>query len=294
MRYNLRQIECFAALAETRHFGNAANKLNMTQPAFSRQIMGLENAIGFKVVDRTSNRVALTNAGHSFLEGSTKALKILEKSERTAKLVANGLTESLRLGHTDLAMFAELPRILNRFQEKFPKVFVESFQGFTDDIIQKIKADELDFGIVTGPIKINELESRVAFTHGFIVAVWKGHPFERKKNITLRDIAQEKLIFGSAQHRNAFMFHVNEILRKSPIKPNIFEGAFKIDGVLGLVAEKMGITIYADCIQNFHRRDVIFRPVSDVNYRLPTLAVWRKGNTSPNVGSFIKCMGLKN
>ena len=90
------------------------------------------------------------------------------------------------------------------------------------------------------------------------------------------------------------MFHVNEILCESPIKPNIFEGAFKIDGVLGLVAEKMGITIYADCIQNFHRRDVIFRPVSDLNYRLPTLAVWRKGVTSPNVGSFIKCMGLKN
>ena len=73
-------MRCFIALAETLHFGRAAEKIHITQPALSRQIKALENALGFAVVQRNNQGVELTAAGEVFLKGCKAAISVLENA----------------------------------------------------------------------------------------------------------------------------------------------------------------------------------------------------------------------
>ena len=290
MRYNLRQVQCFISLAESLHFGKAASKVNMTQPAFSRQIMGMEEALQIKLVNRDSHNVSLTDAGIIFLEGCEKAIKILEKYHYDASLKHKGLSGALRIGHTSMAINSNLPSILNTFNLKNPEISIEPFQGFTDEIIKKLRDDELDLGMVTGPLLAKDLYFKPVFENSLLVALWSGHPLVNKSNLKIQDLANERFIFGSEKHWRAFLSHINMVFEKLKTKPQIAQGGFKSEGVLSAVAEKMGITICADCAQNYRPKNLVFKKVTDLTHTVPTIAIWRKGVISNSVNLFLECL----
>ena len=153
IRYSLRQVECFRALAKTLHFGRAAQQVHMTQPAFSRQIMSIEEATGLKLVNRNSHSVSLTTAGKTFLEGCEKALIFLEDAHNKAKLVDRGIEGSIKVGHTDLAISSDLPKLIGAFNDQYPKIILDFFMGGTQQILTKLYKKELDIGFVTGPLE---------------------------------------------------------------------------------------------------------------------------------------------
>src|SRR6478735_5245889 len=93
-----RQARYFVAVADELHFGRAAEMLQMSQPPLSQAIRGLERQIGARLLDRTSRRVALTEAGHAFLKECRVLLGNAERAERAASLAQAGATGTLRLG----------------------------------------------------------------------------------------------------------------------------------------------------------------------------------------------------
>src|ERR1700716_2925966 len=91
---SLRQRRYFAALAEDLHFGKAASRLGISQPALTRQIQSLEKLVGTELVERTQRSVALTAAGTAFAKGARETLEHHDRSLESARNVATRNTES--------------------------------------------------------------------------------------------------------------------------------------------------------------------------------------------------------
>lgn len=290
-RWTLRQIECFVALAERLHFGRAAERMNLTQPAFSRQIKNLEESLGVLLVERDSQNVGLTPAGEAFLRGSSEALTALQNAVEWAKLFQSGFAGSIRIGYTDFAISALLPDILCAFKQAYPRIIIEPSQGATRNLLSDLRERRLDIAFVTGPVSEDGLVSVPVSTNKLLAVLYKSHRLARKRSITLGDLAGEDFIFGNPKLWRHFLQHVNRVFDGAGIQPNVVETAFNSEGLFGLVAGKLGITLYPDCVLNYYRRGLVIRKVDGLEAAVPTVAAWRRDDPSKALDHFRAVLG---
>jgi DNA-binding transcriptional LysR family regulator len=145
----LRQLRYFLAVAESQSFRLAAERINVTQPAITRQIQDLETMLGARLFDRTPQGVKLTVAGQLFLPEVRKSLGILESAMRAVKLVASGLQGSVRLGVVENASWDGLvPDAFSRFQSEAPEVSTHVAPLNTPEQVAEILAGTLDGGFI--------------------------------------------------------------------------------------------------------------------------------------------------
>lgn len=286
MRYTLRQMQSFAALADLLHFSRAAERMNMTQPAFSRQIIALEEALDVKLVERNSHHVKLTAAGNAFLSGCRDAFDVLDRASRRATLLQRGFEGSIRIGYTDFAISSDLPMLLHGFRRQFPKVILEPFQGSTRELLAHLQEERLDVAFATGPIDQPGLTVRPFTENGLLAVLSEGHPLADRPEITLADLADEDFVFGVPRLWRFFLRHVERVFDDAGIEPHIVERGFNSEGLFGLVAGQMGITLYPDCVRNYHRRGLVLREVKGLTARIPTVATWRESGETAALSNF--------
>lgn len=279
-------MQCFAALADLLHFSRAAERMNMTQPAFSRQIIALEEALDVKLVARNSHNVNLTAAGEVFLTGCRDVFELLDNTSRRATLIERGFEGSISIGYTDFAISANLPTLLYEFRREYPNIILEPFQGSTRELLIGLEEERLDMVFATGPVERDGL-SAVPFTqNGLLLVLNEGHPLASRANIKLADLVDEDFVFGVPRLWRFYLRHIERIFSEAGIEPNIVERGFNSEGLFGLVAGRMGITIYPDCVRNYHRRGLVLREVHDLTAKVPTMAVWRETDESPTLANF--------
>ena len=287
-QWSLRQVRCFVALAETLHFGRAAEKIHITQPALSRQIKALENALGFAVVQRNNQGVELTAAGEVFLKGCKAAISVLENAFADAELLDQGFAGRLRIGYTEFAISADLPHILSRFNSKFPRVIQDSVEGDTTSLLRQLQGKLIDIAFVTGPVVTTGLKTQLVENHRLIAVLYESHPLANKRSIKLADLLEEELVLGEPSAWHYFLQHIDDVFTSNHAKPNIVHRAFSGEGVLGMVSAKRGITLYPDCIQNFYRKGLVLREIDDLDTLVPTYAVWHAEANSYLLENFLQ------
>src|ERR687896_350694 len=109
MDVSLHQLRGFVAVAEEQHFGRAAARLNLTQPPLSRQVQGLEAAVGVSLFDRGGRGVRLNAAGEVFLAHCRRALALIDAAPEATRRAAEGETGALRLAFTPIGAYAAPP-----------------------------------------------------------------------------------------------------------------------------------------------------------------------------------------
>jgi DNA-binding transcriptional LysR family regulator len=105
----IRHLQYFLAVAETQHFGRAAERLHMAQSPLSQAIRQLESHVGAKLFDRTTRRVELTPAGEALLTDARRILDAVDTARTRVALVGSGSTGMLRVGSTGLPRSATCP-----------------------------------------------------------------------------------------------------------------------------------------------------------------------------------------
>src|SRR5262249_37069277 len=121
----LRHLRYFVAVAEELHFGRAAARVRIAQPALSRQIRHLEDELGLSVLERNRRRVALTPAGARFLDDARQILAHVDRAVASARRAARGEEGSLRVAYVPAVVFPRLPDIIRTFRRRLPTVDVE-------------------------------------------------------------------------------------------------------------------------------------------------------------------------
>ena len=279
-------MESYVALAELRHFGRGAERMHMTQPAFSRQIQALESSLGMNLVIRHSQKVELTAAGEAFLDACLKVASTLDKGIERARNADRGYEGYVRVGYTDFAISGELPAFLGAFRRRYPRVVIEPFQGATVDLLQKVRDGGVDIAFVTGPIHEAQLVSHPFDAFSVLVVLWENHPLAARPQLSLHDLAAENFIFGVPHLWHHYLRHIDRLFADAKISPKISETAFNSEGLFGLIAAGLGITLYPDCARNYYRRGVTMRDLTGGDATIPVVAVWRDRPLPPALVRF--------
>lgn len=188
----------FVALGETLHFTRAAERANMSQPAFSRRIAELERDLGAKLVERTSRNAALTPAGARFLADSRDVLARFDAACRDARLVAMGEKGELRLGFMMHAAHRLVPQLVRRFAEARPDVRLHLEETTPGEIAARLRSGELDAAVTFRGEDDPALETVLLLHDTLQLACPEGHPLAAQRVVHPPLPAGEALIAAPA------------------------------------------------------------------------------------------------
>jgi len=248
---DLRKLRYFVAVADTLHFGRAADELHIAQPALSRQIRALEHDLGTPLFIRDSHGVVLTDAGRQLQDDAGQLLASAHAVRRRVSVAARGgrrLVVGFRAG---------IPVIpaARAFGERHPDVVVDVQRTEWDDQAQTVLDGRVDVGFVRLPVDEAGLRLTPLFTEPFLVALPAGHRLAGKEEISEADLTGEPLIWhGDPSTRPTRLPYPDPGLR--------VRGT---DEKLEHVAAGRGVTFVASSESLFHSRpDISYVPVRDL------------------------------
>lgn len=278
MKFGLRHIRYFIAVAEEMHFRRAAERLNIAQPALSRAIQQLEHALEVTLFDRAKRNVRLTSAGQAFLKGSRGVVNAVENTIEDARQAHNGQTGLLRIGYTDMAISGVLPSLLKAFQTERPGITLKPHHHVSSAQLPMLEAGELDIGFVTGPVSRAGYEHVTIQSEELFCVVYSSHPLAHRESILLEELAHEDFVHGSKQDWQHFYACLIPLCQRAGFLPNIVQEAYNSAAILGLVSCGMGITILTESAKTALFGDLVALKLDGVTERLETVALW-KGDT---------------
>lgn len=287
MRIEIRHLRAFIEVADCLHFRRAAERLNVAQPALSRTIAQLEEALGETLFKRNNRQVQLTEPGRVMLEESHQILALLERAVIKTQRAGRGEVGRLIIGYTDFAITGRLPMILDDFRHWHPDIHFDLNFGSTAQQISHLQNRHLDFGFLTGPNLTPGLVSRPIQRDHFIAAVSEQHPLATRDSIRLEDLAQEPFIVGTTQMWQHFRRKLDDICAKAGFQPYVAQETFNSETIFGFVACNFGVTVHLECASNYVRKGVRILPLSNVDDSLVTEIVWRDESLSPVQQAFL-------
>lgn len=286
----LRHLRYFVAVGEEQHYGRAAQRLRVAQPALSRQIQDLEEELGFKLFDRLARGVKISEAGKLFLKDARNVLEQVREAALRAKRVAVGQAGTLRVGFVEsISWHGVVPDSLREFRERQPDVELQLRPLSSLEQIEAVEAGRLDAGFVfTIAIISRELaQLEVAVLH-LMLAVPKGHALTKSRNVRLRDLKDASFIWFPRRESPVYYDRLmNECFRGGLKSPHIVQEAVNEATILSLVSCRMGVSFVSSATQWRCPQGVVLLPITDLNLPLPFALVWRKDNTSPLVARFV-------
>lgn len=289
MNIELRHLRGFVMVARELHFRRAAQRLNLGQPALSRSIKWLEQEVGTELLARTTRNVRLTEAGKAFLTECEIALERIEQAPLIAKQAADGARGHLGIAYNDFAISGPLPFLLERFRRTYPNVHVDLFHMPTAQQKTAIIESRVDVGFLIGPFHGREIQTKLITREDFFVVLPAGHRLAGQGVIQLEQLADQPFVVGSETSWGAFRPILIDMCASAGFVPKIVQEASTSDGILGLIAAKVGITIYPECVRTYQRANVIIVPLEGVDAQVDTLMAWSsKDGVTPAVANFTK------
>jgi len=152
MKATISQLEYIIALDTFRHFGKAADHCFITQPTLSMQISKLEDNLGVKIFDRSRQPVIPTELGKTILLQARKIVNEVKKMEELIDDQRDIVSGSLRIGIIPTVAPYLIPLFATNFLQKYPEIQLSVEESLTDNTLAKLKSEEIDVGIVVGPV----------------------------------------------------------------------------------------------------------------------------------------------
>ncbi|UGT38646.1 LysR substrate-binding domain-containing protein [Nocardia yamanashiensis] len=239
----LRHLRYFLAVADELHFGRAAARLHIAQPALTQQIQRLETLLGAKLFDRTSRTVVLTPAGQVLCERARPLLGHAARDLAEVARIGQGSQGTLYLGFVPSVLPLEPLRGVRAFRERFPLVEVDLVEGYTSHLMEKLATGALDTAIVRDPDPLPGISTEPLMTEPFVAIVPSDHALAGRDTITGAELADSPMVFfpraaGSLAHDK----NLSPML-ESGRRPHIVQEATNWTIILYLVAAGLGITI---------------------------------------------------
>ena len=288
MRYDLRHLSTFVAVAEELNFHRAAERLNMAQPAVSRIVIELEERVGVKLLDRTTRKVRLTEPGRYLLEEAQDILGRIAVADTTVRLLASGTKAILRVGYTTITGHSLVPDIAREFRRANPEVRLELTYLTSPAQRDKILEGEIDVGFIVGSFQNSEIESRLVARHSLVAFLPPDHPLARRPTLTIEELAGQALVMGTRTEWPTFHRIVVDAFQSAGHVMNVAQEASSLTGLLGLVTSGVGITIFCG-VPRFCGGDAItVRPVvTDPPVIIETHLAWRRSSSRSALRRFI-------
>jgi LysR family transcriptional regulator, hydrogen peroxide-inducible genes activator len=196
---SLRALGYLVALAETRHFGKAAERCFVSQPTLSAQLKKLEEQLGVQLVER-GQQARLTDIGQRIVERARRVLDEVREIEELARNFQDPLAGELRVGLIPTVGPYLLPHIAGPLHDRFPRLKLLLVEHQTHRLVELLKSGELDVGVLALPVPGERLVTRVLYAETFLVALPARHALARRRRLSLEDLDGETLLLLEEGH----------------------------------------------------------------------------------------------
>lgn len=286
----LRQLRSFVAVAEDLHFGHAAQRLRIAQPALSRQIQALEKELMVQLLQRNRRRVQVTPAGQVFLDRARLVLARAEDAVVAVQRAGGGMSGSLNLGFVGSATYDVLPGVLRAFRHVAPQVELSLSEMNVQSQIEALSEKRIDAGLLRLPIKTEGLVFRTVSREPLYVALPSSHRLAKMPSVRLAALVAEPFVLYPDHPRPSWTEFVVGLCQQAGFHPIVVQRTVEIQTTLSLVAAGIGVSIVPQCIGNIMRKDVAFRRLVGLRARTELLVAYRERDPSPVVQTFLKVL----
>jgi len=194
LQMNLNYLETFVMVAKHKSFSRAAKALSLTQPAVSKHIAMLETHYGTKLVNRTSRRVELTDAGIVLYHFAGRIIAITQRAKEEISSFAEDVKGRLAIGASTIPGHYVLPRMISKFKELYPLVDVSLEVSNTGKIVNRLHEEAIHVGVVGAPVDCVEINCTAFMSDELVLVIPAGHPLSSRKELVADDLVGEKLI----------------------------------------------------------------------------------------------------
>jgi DNA-binding transcriptional LysR family regulator len=287
----LRQIRFFVAVAEDRHFGRAAERMYIAQPALSQHIRRLERELGVQLLDRSARQVRLTPAGEAFLAVARRMLRQVDEGTDAARRAEAGETGSLAVG-VHMAMTAPVVSVLLRQWHRVrPAVRPRLKAGRARDLVDLVRRRELDLALVDGPITDGSLECVPVVEDRLVVVLPADHPLAREQELSLRSLRAERFITVTRRSSVSLHDRLIELCTAAGFSPEIALEVDDLDMVPVAVAAGLGVGLATSVsVTGTPMPGVVWRPLADATAVIPLVAVSVRDGATRQTRDFLQLL----
>jgi DNA-binding transcriptional LysR family regulator len=288
---DLRQLHHFLAVADTLHFGRAAERLGMTQPPLSQSIMALERSLGAPLFTRSKRNVALTAFGRQWMEHVRPAVAAIAELPAIARRLRDGSAGRLELSFVSTADYNLLPALVRLYAARFPEVEVTLAEATSDVQIAALIEGRGQAGIIIPPA--DPLPATLSYLPLLREPLVAAMPEAWVKEARLRhsgslggDLLDRPLILFP--RRVAPIFHdlVTSYLERRATPPHIRQEAIQMQTIISLVSAGMGFALVPASLRNLARTGVCYVDIDDPPM-LETGLAWRRADDSATLAGFL-------
>jgi LysR family transcriptional activator of glutamate synthase operon len=239
----IRQLRYLVALAEERHFTRAAARASVAQPALSRQIRNLEVELGVPLVDRTSRRVALTDAGERLVARARRILAEVEAARGDALDLRELLRGRVAIGVSTTPGPVDVAALLAAFHREHPGVELDVRDALSTELARRLRADELDVALLTavGEGERRQLELHPVAQEPLVLCVAADHRLATRRRVAVGELRDER--FAVFQPGATIRAHVERAARAAGYEPRVAFELTDAARMRALVAEGLAVAI---------------------------------------------------
>ncbi|MCZ2257406.1 LysR family transcriptional regulator [Sporosarcina sp. G11-34] len=238
---DLKQLSYFVNVVDQMSFSKAAQKLHISQPSLSNAIKSLENELGFKLLERTTRNIRLTDAGNVLYDRALHLLlemDIVEKEMKEVKLVGSG---ELQIGMIE-SVKHWIPKVIHRYENEFPNMHITFTEVLARDAVKKsLRTYATHFIITNQPIDEEDIETIPLYEENLVLVLHESHPLVNNESILLKALENEQFIISSEGFQTR-----EDILRAfelEKVEPTIKFEIERFETALSLVQENLGIAL---------------------------------------------------
>ena len=290
----LQQLAGFYWSGRYGSFSMAGKRLNLGQSAISHQVKALEQELGVKLYERLGRGIRLTPDGEILFEYATSIIQKLDDIDAHFSELAHKESRRIVFAAYRGYMMYQLPKCVEKFKKKYPNVQVTIMNRILDsEILSMVVAGEIDFGITASWNDFTGMDYYQTAEYDMFLCTAPGHPFAKRKKVTLREIAKEPLILYEKQ--NSIRKRIDEVFERLGLWHNVIIET----GGAGIIKEYvklgLGVTIISGISLSLKdAQPMRMIPVTNYFGKLGYGVALRKGKyLTPATKEFLRILGVE-
>lgn len=281
----LRHLSYFRTVAETLHFGRAAELLHISQPPLTRQIAALERELGAQLFDRSKRAIQLTAAGKYFYRDTTEIFKALERAKRNVSLSSTGKSGALRVGFMMSTAYNILPSVTRHYSAAYPEVDMRMSEYVPNLLATDIEDEKVDVGIMYRPEDCSRLDSHTIYAEPVLAVLPRDHRLAGKSAISAAELADDPFISIPRTIAPVVFDLIVSHCQSRGFRPRIVLEANLQQTIVNLVGEGLGVAMVPTSMQAMHLETTVFMPLIDAPM-VEVAVIWNRENTNPCIRTF--------
>ena len=286
----LRRLKSFTMVAETLHFGRAAQRLRIAQPALTQQIQQLENELGTKLLDRDRRSVRLTPVGALFLVEARKVMAHVERATLVAERARRGELGQIEISHvSSIAYSGILSRVIVDFQQGAPDVTLNVRELDLEPQLADLSDGRLDVAFIRLPAGLlpETIRAYTICREPVLVCLRRDHPLANGP-VNPADLAGEPILATHLREGFGFYDTMLKVCSAAGFAPRIAGRSRQFATIVSLVAAGRGVGLVPEPVRRLAIPEVVYQPLIGGNACSEVAILYRENESHPAVLRFIE------